>query len=452
VATASTRRVTGRFLDRGATAALAAASAGWAVVLAGLLRHRVFASHDAVNNYAHVWFIARQLWHHHRLPWRMPVLGHGAAYTFPYALVAWTSAALVWPLFGDWTVTLWLALGLVGMVAAMLWALPELLPHRWLGAAALVNPALVLSVIFGQLPFLWASAFLFGAIGAWRHRRPAAAAVCAALAQSGHPAVVLPIMTGIVLGRLPWEPRPRTLLRWWAVSLLPAVPAAWLVTLSPAYHDSSSGLRWLEFVHTLEVRMLVVAVPLALVAVARQAWERAGPALFVALLGGNVVLAGPLASQTAWQALTGNRDRTIAALTHSPQFTPGATYRVLQASGNRVGMYDILRAGGRLDSEFFPESMQWVDFPGTAAYATLLTRRHIDFVIDCPDFDHRFATNEHALLNALTTGAAAADRTTVRTRLASRTPGYSLYRVLRSAGTDAAGGNPTAPPPAAAVP
>ena len=117
------------------------------MLLVLLLRHRIFASHDAVNNYAHVWYVAGQIWHHHHLPWHMPILGHGAAYAFPYAFLAWLTAALVWPLFGDWTVTLWLALGVVGVMAAMFWALPELGRDRWLGAAALVNPVLVLAAL-----------------------------------------------------------------------------------------------------------------------------------------------------------------------------------------------------------------------------------------------------------------------------------------------------------------
>jgi hypothetical protein len=431
---APTRALGAGFLQRSGTATLAAATAAWGLLLAVLLRHRLFASHDAVNNYAHVWYVARQVWHHHHLPFRMPLLGHGGAYTFPYAFVPWTSAALFWPLFGDWTVTLWLAMGFVGLVAAMFWALPELRRRPWLAAATLVNPALVLGPIFGQLPFLWATAFLFLAVGAWRRGRRPAAALFAGLAQSGHPAMAVPILAALVLGRLVREPHRRALLGWWAVSLIPAVPAAWMVVISPVYHDTASSLRWLEFVRTLEVRAWVVLVPLALVALARTRAARLGPVIFVALLAGNLVLADALGSRSAWRALVGPRDEVVAEFTRSPHFVPGATYRLLQASGNRVGMYDLLRAGGRLDSEFFPESMQWVDFPGTGTYADLLRRRHVDFVIDCPDFDRRFATNEHALLEALTSGPSPVeDGRSVSTRLVARTPGYSLYQVVRAA-------------------
>jgi hypothetical protein len=77
--------------------------------------------------------------------------------------------------------------------------------------------------------------------------------------------------------------------------------------------------------------------------------------------------------------------------------------------------------------------MWWEDFSGTGPYAALLGRRQVDFVLDCTDFDRRSATNEHALLEALTTGARGVDgHTTVQTRVVSRTPAYSLDAVLTS--------------------
>ena len=42
---------------------------------------------------------------------------------------------------------------------------------------------------------------------------------------------------------------------------------------------------------------------------------------------------------------------------------PGATYRVLRGGDGKLGMYHVLRAGGRLDSEMFPESMAIRNFP-----------------------------------------------------------------------------------------
>ena len=48
---------------------------------------------------------------------------------------------------------------------------------------------------------------------------------------------------------------------------------------------------------------------------------------------------------------------------------PGATYRVLRGGDGKLGMYHVLLAGGRLDSEMFPESMAIRSFATPSAYA-----------------------------------------------------------------------------------
>src|SRR6476469_8608589 len=109
---------------------------GWVIVLALILGHRVFVTHDSVSNYAHVWYVSERLSHAHTLPFRMPVIGHGEAYAFPYAFVPWLSAAILSPLLGDWVVTLWLVIGTLGVIGATFWAFPELL-EGWGPAAVL---------------------------------------------------------------------------------------------------------------------------------------------------------------------------------------------------------------------------------------------------------------------------------------------------------------------------
>ena len=58
------------------------------------------------------------------------------------------------------------------------------------------------------------------------------------------------------------------------------------------------------------------------------------------------------------------REHRIARLLlRSPEFVPGATYRVLRGAADaKLGLYHVLRAGGRLDSELFPESMAMRSF------------------------------------------------------------------------------------------
>ena len=104
---------------------LGAVCAAWAVLLALILTHGVFVTNDSLSNYGHVWYVSERFWAGHGIPYHMPVLGHGEALAFPYSFLPWVTSAVFYPVLGDWAVTLWLVLGFLAMVGAMLWALPE---------------------------------------------------------------------------------------------------------------------------------------------------------------------------------------------------------------------------------------------------------------------------------------------------------------------------------------
>ena len=101
-------------------------------------------------------------------------------------------------------------------------------------------------------------------------------------------------------------------------------------------------------------------------------------------------------------ALARRPDGVVADYARSPSFRRGARYRVLRSGDGKVGMYQLLRAGARLDSEFFPESMARQSWPTEAAYGRFLRDRGIDRVLVFASYDQRFSTNEHALLERLT--------------------------------------------------
>src|SRR5258706_5221798 len=144
---------------RGARNAKRGVIAFWAIVLVLLLRHREVISSDTLSNYIHVWFVADRLWHGHGLPFHMPVLAHGEALAFPYGFIPWMFAVLLWPLMGEWSVTLTLGLGFVGLVLATFWAFPEL-RRGWGAGAVLPKPALVRGLPLRPLPFLSGPAML----------------------------------------------------------------------------------------------------------------------------------------------------------------------------------------------------------------------------------------------------------------------------------------------------
>lgn len=413
---------------RGGTVALVLVGAAWVVVLALYLRHRIVLSSDSVNNYVHVWWIARDLWHHGRIPLRMPVLGHGDAFAYPYGFFNWTTAAIVWPLFGDWTVTLWTALGAVACLAATFFAFPELRRGYW-AAAVLANSAILESMLFGQQSFAWAAALLLAGVGAWRRGHKVTAVVLVGLGQATHAAIVLPIGVIMVALCLPFVRDRAEVLRWYALTLVITLPAVVLVFASPGYADTPASSRALNFFITLGPRVLVVALPLLFVAMRSTGVRAYAPLALVLSLTANAAFELPLNVAYQWRAL----DRTFNTATldtylHSDEFVPGATYRVLRGAGDgKLGLYRVVEAGGRLDSELFPESMAMHNFKTLADYEHLLCVRHVDFVIHYASYDASRGTNEHEMIARL---AAPGDHR-VQLRRVQSAPGHDVYAVNR---------------------
>lgn len=404
-----------------------------------MLSHSVFVTNDSLSNYAHVWYASDQIWKAHSFPFHMTVLEHGDAYAFPYAFLPWVTAALLRPLFGDWVVTLWLVVGFAGVVGTTWWAFPEL-RGAWWTALLLANPMLVEAVLLGQLPFLWAAALLFAAIGAWRRNWWLPAAVLLGAAQATHPAVILPIAGVLVLARLYWEPQRTRLLAAYAVSLVIAAPAAWFVLTSPVVDDSTPIALAGNFFGTVSLRALAVGAPFIGLALQRTPGARVPAALLIALVALNVALVPVRHDEYAWTALTRSPDTSLASYTDSAAFAPGATYRLLRVGDGKVGMYQVIRAGGSLDAEFFPESIGRQSWDDTSAYAAFLRDRSVDYVIIYNAYDARYGTNEHALLAKMAadpTSGARDGGTCVS--IDQHRAQYDVYRIDRCVSVRAAG-------------
>ncbi len=283
----------------------------------------------------------------------------------------------------------------------------------WWFAILLVEPMLVEAPLLGQLPFLWATAFLFGAIALWREQRRLLATVFLAAAQATHPAVIMPIAGVAVLARLWWEPRRMQLLAVYAVSLAIAAPAAWMTLASPTVEDLSRGDLIGNFFGTVILRAIVVASPFIALVVQRTPLARVPASIFVGLIGLNMVLVPVRHNEYAWGALVRTPDTSLERFIASEDFERGATYRILRVGDGKVGMYDLVRAGARLDSEPFPESIDRRSFASTGEYVAFLRKRHVQYVIVYDAYDRRYRTNEHELLDELSTGASACASTVV---------------------------------------
>jgi hypothetical protein len=387
---------------RGARAVVAVLVAAWIVVLALYLRHAIVLSSDSVNNHVHVWYIARDLWHHGRLPWHMPVLAHGEAYAYPYGFVNWTTAALVWPLFGDWTVTLWTALGTIGCIVATFTAFPEL-RRGWWAAAVLANPAIIEALLFGQQSFAWGAMLLLFGVAAWRRGHHAWAAVLVGVGQANHAAIVLPMGMLLVLVCVPFARDRLAIVRWYALSCAIALPAVWLVFASPTTAQTSAGQQLSNFWGTFGPRIFLVGLPVICVVVRRTGIRALAPVGVVLALMGHLSFEIPLNVGAQWHALVrdGADTAELDAYLRSSAFTPGATYRVLRGDDGKLGLYHVVRAGGRLDSELFPESMAIRSFSDARAYATLLCDRHIDQIIHYDTYDASRHTNERVMIDTV---------------------------------------------------
>src|SRR5205823_1016719 len=204
----------------------------------------------------------------------------------------------------------WLVLGFAGTVAAMWWAFPEVRGGWWF-ALLLIEPMLVESVLLGQLPFLWATAFLFAAIACWRRSSPIAAAVLLGLGQATHPAVIVPIGAVLVVARLYFEPHRLKLLAAYAVSLAIAAPAIWLTVASPTVSESSRAALLSNFFGTVSLRAIVIASPFIALAVLRTPLARVPAMIFVGLIALNAILVPVRHNEFAWGALTRKADASF---------------------------------------------------------------------------------------------------------------------------------------------
>ena len=403
-----------------------AVAAGWAALLVVILAHPIFVTNDSLSNYAHVWHVSESISNGGFVPYHFPQLASGDALAYPYAFIPWTTAALLRPLLGDWATTLWLVVGLLLVVGATLWALPEL--RRPLSLAlVLANPVLVEAVILGQLPFLWAGAFLFGALGAWRRKNWVLATAMATACNTTHVAVVAPLLAVVVAAWFFREPDKRRLVVCYGVSVVLSLPAVAMVVLSPALQQSGTGVVITNFFGTVGWRALVVAAPFGALWLAKRS-PSAGVLTVLVVLALNAVLVPVRGNDFAWGALTRSTDDEMVPFLESSQFAPGRIYRVLRASDGKVSMYQTIQHGGVLDSEFFPESIRRQNWENRSDYVAFLASRRVDFVVIFRSYDYRYKTNEHELLERMV--ASDGDDHPAAT-VVTRYPDFDVYQMTR---------------------
>ena len=222
--------------------------------------------------------------------------------------------------------------------------------------------------------------------------------------------------------------------RQWIISVIPALPAAWIVFASPVAIDASAIYTvWIEL-ETLALRSLIVLIPVGLILLQKHERRRAAPMWAAGILVLGQVLTIPISGMlVGWGALVRTPDPVLAAFPTTSEFVPGATYRVLTSADAKYGPYAIVRGGARIDSEFFPESMHRGRFKDEHEYAAFLKRRTVDFVFAQHRYK-RFKSNELDLLQAMAVPQVGCIDG-VLVRAVDAEPTYDLYEVERGCKT-----------------
>jgi len=378
---------------------------GLAFAVGDILRTSLFLASDSMHNYAHVWYLSDQIFHHGRLPLHVALLDGGSAVTFPYALVPYLAGALTYPILGNWAVSLLMGIAVVGTVWAAGLARP-VMRDPWMILLFLINPFFIDSVFAFQFATVWCALFFFLFVSAFERRRTVLAALLLWLTVSSHPMIgsltsgaYLAIYSAVHRGRA------RDLLIVVVPVGLALLPIYWMTLSTPAVNDEPSA-----FVRTtissIVSRGLWFAAPFVLSLVAP--WLRrnyrpvlglgfASSALGVVVLGGFIGFHG--APSGYWGILHDSSD-VYAAFFASPEFQPGMTYRVLEPSEREDGMYRFMRHGAVLSNEFFTESTfhrPW----NMEQYGCYTAFKRVDFVVVEQAWEHRMHFNEGDLLKSL---------------------------------------------------
>jgi hypothetical protein len=154
-------------------------------------------------------------------------------------------------------------------------------------------------------------------------------------------------------------------------------------------------------------------------------------ASFLLVFAMNPILAPVFDTNYAWAGLRRVPDRNVA-FTKSKDFVAGKTYRVLRGnSDGKVGMYEYLKAGAKLDSEFFPEGFAHRRFHSSTRYSALLRKRLVDVVVVYSSYD-RMHFDEHPLLERLAArGTKGCTADTVGVSVLVRRPTFTAYSIVR---------------------
>lgn len=389
----------------------------FAAALLGVLRiltRPIFLGDDTINNYAHVWYINDALFHGGGLPIHFAELDGGRAFTFPYGALPWLLNALIYPLLGDWSVTLFLVLGAVATAAGAMIVRPTM-RDPWLMLLFVANPFFIDALASGQYSFLWSTAGFFGLVWSAERRRWPLAAGAIWFTASTHPiegGIACAAYVAWVAIRRPDSRAP--LLTATAVALPFLAPSIYFSLRTPALGESSWTGVAISVLQDLPRRGSILAAPFALTSVMpllRRHYRPLGAA-FAAVAVPTVLLSGgafadvpvmnryAFTRQGSYAGMVAPARNNYRGYLQSGDFHPGQVYRVLSPNEREQGAYFLIRHHGVLANELFSESQRRGNW-SEAGYQCYLAAKHVDRVVVERGYYDEFRTNEPALLDAL---------------------------------------------------
>jgi hypothetical protein len=376
--------------------AVAIASLAGIALLAGIMLSKTFfLGSDSANDYAHVWYISDQIFHHGRIPMHVPYLENGHALTFPYAIAPWLITAVPYAIIGDRAVTFAMIAGFALYGYTAIRARPALRDPRLL-ALIYVNTFLIEGLVSFQMAFIWACVFFFLFVEAVDKQRWALATAVAVLAITTHPFAGAAAVGGYAMYGAARRPRDLVpLAAAMAVAALVVLPFALYIHTAPAVDSTKQKdlMGTLRFI--ARYRGLVVLMPLAV-----SGFAPAFRSMFLVVF---IAMALTFAQRIDHKkvntfGLDRNSHPFYGQFLASPQFDAGLRYRVLEPNDREDGAYQLMRGGAVLTQEFFDQSQfrRWWNTPDQ--YACFLGAKRVDIVLLERDYPMKFSQNESVRL------------------------------------------------------
>ncbi len=386
---------------------------GAAAFVFRMLTRTIYLGNDSINNYAHVWYISDRLFNTGHIPLRFAELDGGRAFTFPYGLTPWLLNALVYPILGDWSVTLFLVLGGVAAAAGALLVRPSM-RDPWLLLPFLANPFYIDALASGQYAFLWSAAGFFVLVWAVERRQWPLSAAVIWFTVSTHPidgglAVAAYVAWHAVRHR---EDRRGLLSAATGIALPFLAPSVYFAVGTPALGADPMRTVALSMLEELPRRGSVLAAPFVLAWAAPLlrthyrslgfAFALAGTPILLLSAGalGAAPIVGRLSAKGSYAGLVSPAKNDYAGYLNSADFRPDHVYRVLSPKEKEQGAYFLIRHHAVLANDLVGESQarqSWTE----ARYQCYLAAKHVDRVVMEAGYVRQFHTNESAMISDL---------------------------------------------------